>query len=187
MPPPAKSPAQPTVWEDQITSKFHIVDNETGARIPCDRSGTKLLPKFIPGLSGVATTSDRMARLAEVGHMKMPAAASGDRPGPLDAELRQQRAVTKGRFGTKHQSEIDLFLHEQRVRREQFPEIEAKAREEEAVARAKIDELHKNYLALAASTKAGNVAKVKEQIDPKTLPMSRSEMWAFTATGGFRP
>ena len=54
-------------------------------------------------------------------------------------------------------------------------------------ARAKIEEMHKNYYALAASTKAGIVAKVKEQIDPKTLPLSRSEMWAFTATGGFRP
>ena len=55
------------------------------------------------------------ARLAEVGHMKMPAPPSGQRPPALEAELRQQRAVTKGRFGTKHASEIDLFLHEQRV------------------------------------------------------------------------
>ena len=43
-------------------------------------------------------------------------------------------------------------------------------------ARQKIDELHKNYLALAASTKAGNVVKVKESIDPSTLRLSRSEM-----------
>ena len=64
--------------------------------------------------------------------MVMPAGAVGERPGALTHELRQQRAVTKGRFGTKTTSELDLFLQDQRIRREQFPEIAARVREEEA-------------------------------------------------------
>ena len=67
MPKPQKE-ARPTVWEDPITGKCHIVNNETGAHLRCDRTGTKLIAPYISGLSGVASTHERKARIAEVHH-----------------------------------------------------------------------------------------------------------------------
>ena len=70
--------------------------------------------------------------------------------------------------------------------RERFPELEAERLEEEAKARHKIEELHKNYEALQASASANkNVVVVETKKDIKNI--SRSELYSFTATGVFRP
>lgn len=81
--------------------------------------------------------------------------------------------------------EAEHFLKQQKVLRAQYPEREERAQEEEARAKHKLDELHKNYYALQASTDAGKAPKPKEKKQPKDL--SKSQYYSFTATGVYRP
>ena len=81
--------------------------------------------------------------------------------------------------------EAEHFLQQQKALRLQYPEREERAREEEAKARRKIEELHKNYFALQASTEAGKAPKQKEKREMPQL--SRSQYYSFTATGVYRP
>ena len=100
--------------------------------------------------------------------------------------LKEERVGTKGRFYTKLPSEAKIFLKQQLEMRERYPELEAERLEEEAKARHKIEELHKNYEALQASASANkNVVVVETKKDIKNI--SRSELYSFTATGVFRP
>ena len=42
----------PVIWEDQVTNKFHVVNNTNGEKVPCNRFGLPLLP--FAGSSGAA-------------------------------------------------------------------------------------------------------------------------------------
>ena len=100
--------------------------------------------------------------------------------------LKEERTETKNRFYTKLPSEAGLFLKHTLQMRIQHPEIEAERLEEEAKARHKIDELHKNYEALQASASANKTTKVEEKVR-EVKNISRSELYSFTKTGVFRP
>ena len=100
--------------------------------------------------------------------------------------LKEERVGTKGRFYTKLPSEAKIFLKQQLEMRERYPELEAERLEEEAKARHKIDELHKNYAALQQSASAGTT-KMVQQTEREIKNISRSEHLSFTATGVFRP
>ena len=82
-------------------------------------------------------------------------------------------------------SQVELFTAQQRAERARFPEREEARREEEAKARHKIEELHKNYYALQASTEAGKLPAPKKE--RKQVQLSKSQHYSFTATGVFRP
>ena len=100
--------------------------------------------------------------------------------------LKEERVGTKGRFYTQQPSDAKIFLKQQLEMRERYPELEAERLEEEAKARHKIEELHKNYEALQASASANkNVVVVETKKDIKNI--SRSELYSFTSTGVFRP
>ena len=79
-----------------------------------------------------------------------------------------------------------MFVKQQLQLREAYPELERERLEEEAKARHKIDELHKNYEALQASASANKVTNVEQQVK-EIKNISRSEYYSFTATGVFRP
>ena len=49
---------QPVIWENQVASTQHVVNNETGDHIACDAFG-KPVPPFHPGVTGVASTKER--------------------------------------------------------------------------------------------------------------------------------
>lgn len=102
------------------------------------------------------------------------------------AALKEDRVGTKGRFYSKLPSEAALFLKQQLDLRAQYPELEAERLEEEAKARHKIEELHKNYEALQASASANKTAAVETKTKDISN-VSRSEYYSFTATGVFRP
>ena len=97
----------------------------------------------------------------------------------------QDRVSSKNRFGVKASLEVEHFLKQQKELRLQYPERVERAREEEAKARFKIEELHKNYFALQASNEAGKAPVKKEKKAPAQL--SRSEYYSFTKTGVYRP
>ena len=61
--------------------------------------------------------------------------------------------------------------------------------DEVAKARHKIEETHKNYYALLASSDVGTAGDpLKEKKNPgETMSLMRNEWYAFTATGMFRP
>ena len=186
--------APPVVWEDMCTGKCHFVNNATGERIACDRSG-KPLPRFLHGVSGVATTKVRLARAAEV-QKAADARVRAATVAPVRSSAKQtaapspdqtERVVTKGRFGTKLPKEYELNLREQQIRNSRFPELVALREEEEAIAREKIAELHTNYIALAASSNVNAGKKTAEGGSTKRHSLSRSEQWAFTNTGVYRP
>ena len=101
--------------------------------------------------------------------------------------LKEDRVETKGRFYSKLPSESKLFLTQQLQMRITHPELEAERLEEEAKARHKIDELHKNYEALQASASANNNALVVEKEKKVIKNISKSEFLSFTSTGVFRP
>ena len=106
------------------------------------------------------------------------------RPPPLDDHLKRERVSTTNRFGGKISSEIDLYLREKQRQHAQFPEREEARAEEEAKARHKIEELHKNYYALMASSDAGVQKPPKKQPE---FSLMKSEWYAFTQTGLYRP
>ena len=61
--------------------------------------------------------------------------------------------------------------------------------DEVARARHKIEETHKNYYALLASSDVGTAGDpLKEKKNPgESMSLMRNEWYAFTATGMFRP
>ena len=178
-------PRKPVVWEDLTTGKFHAVNNETGEKVPCDRNG-RPLAQFHLDVSGTATTKERMnLRLKDTALNKSLMSEAPPRPQPLRGqkllELKEDRVETKGRFRSKLPNEAGLFVKQQKELRIMYPEIERERLEEEAKARHKIDELHKNYEALQASASANKVTSVeKETKEIKNI--SRSEYYSFTAT-----
>ena len=181
-------PKKPVVWEDLATGKSWMVNNQTGEHVACTADGAPLT-FYKPGVSGKATTSMRRRTLEE-GDGKVAVwrryleQAEPPWPPPPDESLRADRVGTKGRFGTKIPSEIDLFLASQRRQRRMFPERVEAARLEEERARQKIDEMHKNFAALAASCDVNAPARVKEE---RHFSLSKHEQWAFTSTGMYRP
>jgi hypothetical protein len=186
----AKEPRKPVVWEDLSTGKFHAINNETGEKVPCDRDG-RPLAQFHLNISGVASTKDRMKlRLKDTALNKSLLSDEPPRPeaprGAALQALKEERAETKNRFYTKLPSEAGLFLRHTLAMRVAHPELEAERLEEEAKARHKIDELHKNYEALQASASANKTTTVEEKVR-EVKNISRSEYYSFTATGVFRP
>jgi len=181
---------KPIVWEDLATGKFHAINNETGEEVPTDRNG-RPLPQFHLGTSGTATTQQRAnLRLKDVALLKSLCGPEPKRPAALkDAALfrglREERVETRGRFRTKLAPEAALFLKSQQYMNETYPELVEEAKAEEEKARGKIEELHKNYYALQASTAAGVVAVQKVNFGA-TKPISKSYL-SFTSTGVFRP
>lgn len=184
-------PRKPVVWEDLTTGKFHAVNNETGEKVACTRDG-KPLPVFHNGVSGIASTKERSKiRLKDTALNKSLLGPEPTRPkNPRGAELaalKDERVETKGRFYTKLPSEAKIFLKQQLEMRVLYPELEAERLEEEAKARHKIEELHKNYEALQASASANNNALVVEKEKKEIKNISKSEFLSFTSTGVFRP
>ena len=120
----------PYVWQDLTTGKYHTVSN-SGKHIHCTADGTPIRP-YKEGVSGVAKTSVRVAHEQRIAahEASLADATMGARPPPLDPALLQERVQTKGRFGAKQPTEIDLFLMEQQRQRLMFPEREAAARED---------------------------------------------------------
>ena len=161
---------KPVVWQDACTGKYHAVNNETGDAVPCDAHG-KPLPRFHSGVSGVASTKKRMGlTLKDTALYKSLQGPPPPRPPPLDAAAREERAATAGRFGAKVPSEAALFLQQQLRDREDYPELEGERQEEEAKARFKIEELHKNFYALQASTQAGARPHTWRTPTPRAFP-----------------
>ena len=110
------------------------------------------------------------------------------RPPATDSKLKDDRVRTSDRFSGKLPTELSLFIDEQQRRRQQNPELEESMREEEARAKHKIDELHKNYYALLASSELGSGASVGQAGSQKPKrSLMRSEDYAFTTTGTYRP
>ena len=111
------------------------------------------------------------------------------RPPPLEPHLLHERVSTTGRFGGKTTSEVDMYNKEKRRQLLQFPEREAVRVEEDARARHKIEEMHKNYYALLASSDVGSSGDPLKQ--PKKpgddMSLMRNEWYAFTSTGMYRP
>mmetsp|Transcript_42188 Transcript_42188/g.92478 ORF Transcript_42188/g.92478 Transcript_42188/m.92478 type:complete len:257 (-) Transcript_42188:46-816(-) len=181
---PASVQATPYVWQDLATGKYHMVDNHSGRHVACTADG-KPLRSFKPGISGTARPGTRSKLLdkdaAWEAYLSYPIPA---RAPPLDPIHRQERVATKGRFGTQPTCENVFFLKEQQRQKLMFPEREKLAREEEERAKNKIDELHQNFLALAASCDINAKTSRKER---QQSTLSKSEQWAFTATGLYRP
>ena len=182
-------PRKPVVWEDLSTGKFHAINNETGEKVPCDRNG-RPLPQFHLNVSGTATTKERMTlRLKDTALNKSLMSAAPTRPQPLRGPallaLKEERVETKGRFRSKLPSEAALFVRQQKELREAYPELERERLEEEAKARHKIDELHKNYEALQAGASIKTTKVVEKERVVNNI--SKSEYYSFTATGVFRP
>lgn len=177
---------KPAVWQDMATGRCHAVNNETGEAVPCTITGTPL-PQFHKGISGVASTKQRLGlTLKDTALYKSLQGPPPARPPPLSPRLEGERITTTGRFCAKVPCESELFLQQQLRARRDYPEIENARREEEAKARFKIDELHKNFYALQASTQNGGaVAESGSVREVKNL--SRSEQYTFTATGVYRP
>ena len=187
---PVELPRKPVVWEDLTTGKFHAINNETGEKVPCDRDG-RPLAQFHLNVSGTASTKERMTlRLKDTALNKSLMSAAPPRPEALRGatlmSLKEDRVETKGRFRSKLPSEAALFTIMQHNMRRAHPELEAERLEEEAKARHKIEELHKNYEALQASASANKTTKVQETVR-EIKNISRSEYYSFTKTGVFRP
>ena len=183
-------PRKPVVWEDLSTGKFHAINNETGEKVPCDRNG-RPLAQFHLDVSGTASTKERMKlRLKDTALNKSLMTPPPPRPQPLKGQallsLKEERVETKGRFRSKLPAEAALFVKQQLQMREAYPELERERLEEEAKARHKIDELHKNYEALQASASANKVQSVEAEVK-EIKNISRSEYYSFTNTGIFRP
>lgn len=174
---------RPVVFENLVDGTFHAVNNSTGDKVPCDRNG-RPLPQFHLGTSGIATTKERKRlNLKDTALQKSLQQPPPERPA-LPSERDEERVVTKGRFGTGAPREVALFTSQQRELKLRYPEREAAVRAEEAKARHKIEELHKNYYALQASTEAGKAPVEKQR---KEVQVGKSQYYAFTATGVFRP
>merc|ERR1712087_683327 len=56
------SGSRPYVWQDLVTGKCHMVDNQTGQHVPCTLEG-KPIRSFVKDLSGIASTSVRHAKV----------------------------------------------------------------------------------------------------------------------------
>ena len=168
-----------------MASTQHIVNNETGDHIPCDAFG-KAIPPFHPGITGVADTKERLSlELKDVAWDKTLQKEAPPRPGPLPNHLLRERVSTTNRFGGSSAGEIDLYLREKQRLLLQFPEREEARAEEEAKARHKVEELHKNYYALMASSDINQ--KPPQPKKPKEFSLMKSEWYAFTSTGTYRP
>lgn len=182
----------PYAWCDLVTGRYHSVNNKTGEHVPCDALGNSL-PQFHHDVSGVASTKTRMAlRLKDTALQRSLLGPAPKRPEPLaDAELLRDRVATTGRFATKLPSEAALFVKQQRQRFADYPHILESMQEEEAKAKHKIDELHKNFYALQASNEVaggkGSAAPAAAADKPAFKNLSRSEYFSFTATGVYRP
>jgi hypothetical protein len=178
------------VWEDLTTGKYHAINNDTGEVVPVDRDG-RPIAQFYLGISGCASTQERTKmRLKDVALLQSLCTAEPPRPAGLkDAALlrsmREDRVETRGRFRVKPTPEPLLFLRYQKYFNETYPEVVAAAKAEDDKARRSIEEMHKNYYALQASTAAG-VAAVQKVNVGATKPISKSYL-CFTATGVFRP
>ena len=94
----SKRQQTPVIWEDQVTNKFHVVNNTNGEKVPCNQFGLPLLP-FRPGISGEATTkpdaetgegSGSSGDLERSGAFGNAAEAAGDAP-PLRARRERRR------------------------------------------------------------------------------------------------
>ena len=174
------------MWEDLNTGKFHAVNNETGESVPCDSQG-RTLPQFHHGVSGVASTKKRLGlTLKDTELQKSLLGPQPTRPPEPSAAIRAERVSTTGRFGRNTPSEAAIFLKAQRRLREDYPEIEEARLEEEAKARFKIDELHKNFYALQASTQAGGAVQETTTVR-EVKNLVKAEHLAFTSTGVYRP
>ena len=174
------------IWEDQVTNKFHVVNNTNGEKVPCNQFGLPLLP-FRPGISGERRQRSGCTRPRDgdgVGEvLEQPAKPQrADRP-----SLRKERASTTGRFGAKTSGEIDLYEADKRSRLIKYPEIEEARLEEVEKAKFKIDELHKNYYALQSSQKAAEAGPAKEVEQKKEMRLNRSKQHAYAFTGLYRP
>jgi hypothetical protein len=183
-------PRKPVVWEDLNTGKFHAINNETGEKVPCDRDG-RPMAQFHLDISGIATTKARLGlRLKDTALQKSLLGPEPNRPSPPRGgkllSLKEERVETRGRFRSKLPPEAGLFVKQQLERRVAYPEEEAERLEEEARARHKIEELHKNYAALQASASAG-VVNTKAETKREIKNISKSEFLSFTSTGVFRP
>lgn len=184
-------PRKPVVWEDLSTGKFHAINNETGEKVPCDRNG-RPLAQFHLDVSGTASTKERMKlRLKDTALNKSLMTPPPPRPQPLRGAallaLKEDRVETKGRFRSKQFPEAALFVKQQIQLREAYPELERERLEEEAKARGKIEELHKNYAALQASATNNTTTTTVEETVREIKNISKSEYYSFTATGVFRP
>ena len=188
-------PRKPVVWEDLSTGRFHAINNETGEKVPCDRNG-RPLAQFHLNVSGTASTKERMTlRLKDTALQKSLMTPAPGRPKPYVGEklleLKEDRVETKGRFRSKLTTEAGLFVKQQKETREAYPELERERLEEEAKAKHKIDELHKNFYALQASNEVaggkGSAAPAAAADKPAFKNLSRSEYFSFTATGVYRP
>jgi len=181
---------KPVVWEDLTTGKFHAINNKTGERIEVDRDG-RPIAEFHLNVSGVASTKQRSSlRLKDVELQRSLIGPEPARPAALKDQnlfrtLREDRVETRDRFRTKIAPEAKLFLQSQRYMNATYPEIVEKAKALDDKDRAKIEEMHKNYAALQASTAAG-VAPVAKVNIGATKPISKSYL-SFTSTGVFRP
>ena len=185
----SKRQQTPVIWEDQVTNKFHVVNNTNGEKVPCNQFGLPLLP-FRPGISGEATTKERLRATRTTGAMaweKSLEQPAKPRPPPIDPSLRKERASTTGRFGAKTSGEIDLYEADKRSRLIKYPEIEEARLEEVEKAKVKIDELHKNYYALQSSQKAAEAGPAKEVEQKKEMRLNRSKQHAYAFTGLYRP
>lgn len=185
------APRKPVVWQDLSTGKYHAVNNETGEEVQTDADG-RPIAQFHHNVSGVATTKQRLSlRLKDVALQKSLLGPEPKRPDALldrqfALQLKEDRVETKGRFRSKLLPEAELFLRQQADLRQRYPSIVAAAAEEEAKAKHKIEELHKNYYALQASNDAGTkTVQTKKEKDVRNV--SKSVYYSFTSTGVFRP
>lgn len=138
------------VWDDMVTGKRFMVNNETGDQVLCDRWGG-VLPICRVGVSGVADTKTRMLDLKTKGDVLMEALQrrpEPPRPGPLADEKRDERVETKGRYRVRPITESELWMRETRLQKALNPERFDAERAMDAKFRKKVEEAHRNFRAL---------------------------------------
>ena len=55
----SKRQQTPVIWEDQVTNKFHVVNNTNGEKVPCNQFGLPLLPLLAGGVMTLARAAMR--------------------------------------------------------------------------------------------------------------------------------
>lgn len=169
-----------------------MINNVTGEKVQCTADGEPLR-KFIPGISGVVTAKERARLVAKDASwnsfIDQFTRAPPPRPPVFDDEAaRRERTATKGRFGIQQKTEPQLFLREMARQRIMYPERVSIAQAEEAAARRKLEETHKNYAALAASTDPVKAAEAaREKLANKKVYKCGSDPTRFTSNMIYRP
>lgn len=174
----ASKPAyQPYVWQDLVTGKNYVMNNQTGDAVLCDRHGA-ILPVCRTGVSGIADTKKRFFDHKTKGEILLESLYQEPppRPMPLAPELRYERVVTKGRYRLKPVSESDLWMKELRIQKQLFPERFEAERLADDKFRRKVEEAHKSFRALERQLgpKAGGLGGF-EATPPKTIKMKDLE------------